>query len=169
MPYVSSGHGMHAVGKPACCAHDRWVASKRTKKRSAEDQAYLDALGRRIEEAWRQAGYTTARQFAEDAGVEYNALIRWQRGHVEPKSRHLAAIARTADVTMYALVHGVDAPEPRHHAWIEFLSSQRDIEPHERRTLATLRFFGLEPSAGAYVMMLSALRYEELRRVRTGS
>jgi len=71
------------------------MVPKPTDDSPAEDPAR--AMGRRIQQARRAAGYRTAQQFAEDLAISVWTVHSWESGKSQPRYDMLGAIARLTD------------------------------------------------------------------------
>jgi transcriptional regulator with XRE-family HTH domain len=58
----------------------------------------MNAFARRLKKAREDAGFDTAKRFAEALGVEQNRYRHWERGTAQPDIAMLTRICRLLDV-----------------------------------------------------------------------
>lgn len=64
----------------------------------------MSTFGRKLKEAREQAGFETAKEFAEALGIEENRYRHWERGSAQPALPMLARITRLLKVELKELV-----------------------------------------------------------------
>lgn len=114
----------------------------------------------RLNAAITRRGWNTTK-FSEEMGKTWAAVQRWQKGRAQPGDLEtLRLIAEKLKVTTDELLGVAIGQDPPFEAWQKFLATEegQSMTPDERRTLASIGWFGIEPSVGVYLAALGAYR-----------
>lgn len=122
----------------------------------------LPTLGARIR-ASRELVALNRSQFSRKLDVAYTTAIAWEKDEAVPNRDNLAKMSVLTGVPESILLQSEGAPvtEPQYETWSTFLGTEvgKGMNPDERRTLASLHFYGKPPSTETYRALLLALRF----------
>lgn len=122
----------------------------------------LTPFGERLEAA---RGTRTQGEICAAMGVQPHNWWRWTTGETQPRGKNLVRLAGVLGVSVESLTGGDAGPgqeAPLNAAWREFVRLEFELRyppPPEnfKRTLATMRFYGVVPTVQLYRAMLLAL------------
>lgn len=125
------------------------MARKRSGQAVSEKNPFAEELGRRVEESWRRAGYSSRADFARECKQDYQQLSKWIRGEVTPSVESLAEIARTCGVSLDWLVFGALETPPAYADWLD-TPTGRGATEEAKRYLRSLPLAGFRASRAFY-------------------
>lgn len=126
------------------------------------EEAALDQLGVRLRQA-REAAGITQDDLARMSGVRGPTIYRYEKGRISaPRADIALALSESLGITIRWLLTGeLDEPAvERSPGLVAFLASPQSdgLTDHERRTLESIRFYGMEAGPEMYAGVLSMMR-----------
>lgn len=147
------------LGKPRTL---RFVAKQ--KREPSKDLLRLQAeIGRRIDEAWQRAGYSSRsdliRALTRAGGIgDQNQVHVWARGGAMPRVDALIAIADATGVSLDWLCRGAEETPAAYVEWLESPDGQA-ASPDARRFLRSLPTKGYRATVAFYELAHAAWRH----------
>lgn len=108
-------------------------------------------IGKRINQAWRDAGFETLASFVHSTRIDPRLMSRYLAGDVMPGVRPLMRVAEVCRVSLDWLVLGTEEASPALLEWLETPIGKSAPEP-ARRYLRALPIRGYRPSLQFYDM-----------------
>ena len=133
--------------------------------------ARRDSLGQRIRRAYQDVGLNRS-QFQRALGVAYSTVLMWERDRTHPNADNLRSISQTTGLPIDQLLGASDGSNGdganhSHTAVVaRFFASGagRDATEAERRTLESISYYDMAPTAESLLAMLQAIR--QCRKLR---
>lgn len=132
------------------------------KKNDPAEVALRQAIGHRIEEAWRLSGFGSRAAFIRATGLkDHNALHRYALGKTLPKLRPMIVMADTLGVTLDWLATGAETGLPESYfVWCE--ASEMEPTKEERRFARGVPLRGYRASFEFWDAVLTVKRSERV-------
>lgn len=114
-------------------------------------------IGRRIDLAWRMAGFASRAAMVRAAGpgLDYNQVAVWARGDALPRIDGLIAIAEACAVSLDWLAMGTEAKPTAFAEWLEGPVGAH-APPEARRFLSSLPLHGYKIGGAFYDLAFQA-------------